>query len=147
MNINANALSILSVVLSGVAIYVAFTRQQKTLKTTAADRALQRFNRINEILLNKPHLNKIFAERYENLKTDPEAKTFIWYIFNQLEGTFLDSKFRVLKKEYFKSYDKWLTDVLSKENALRDFVEKGKRSPKIKDSFSDSYWKYLQRKV
>jgi len=147
MNINPHALSILSLLLSGFAVYIAFTRGQKTLQSTAADRALQRFNRVNELLLEKPGLNKVFKERYVSLKTDMESKVFIWYLFNQLEGTFLDNKLGILKKEYFKSYDEWLNQVISEPNALSDFLIRGKENSKIRDSFSDSYWQYLRKKV
>lgn len=152
MNISDNSIlsllvSGLSLLVSGFAVYVAFTRGEKSLQSTAADRALQRFNRVNELLLEKPGLNKVFKERYVSLKTDMESKTFIWYLFNQLEGTFLDNKLGVLKKEYFKSYDEWLNQVISEPNALRDFLERGEENPKIRDSFSDSYWQYLRQKV
>lgn len=147
MNINPHVLSILSLLLSGFAVYIAFTRGEKTLQSTAADRALQRFNRINEILLDKPHLNKIFRERFASLRHDEESKTFIWYLFNQLEGTFLDNKLGILKKEYFKSYDEWLNEIVGRPNAMSDFLIKGEESAKIRNCFSDSYWEYLRQKV
>jgi hypothetical protein len=136
-------ISILSLFLSVLSIHLSRVQAHKTFLAEAAERALERFNRINEMLMEKPALNRVFREPYAALKEDKVAKTFIWYIFNQLEGTFLDKKLEILKPEYFVSYDVWLRDQLRGEGALVDFL----RKPWIRPYFSESYWKYLQAMV
>ncbi|MGA9998131.1 MAG: hypothetical protein WBP93_22145, partial [Pyrinomonadaceae bacterium] len=131
-------ISFISLLISLYAVLKVTKLNKTNLVVSAADRALQRFNRINEVLFNHPELNDVFIKSYNDL--NPTARGFAWYILNQFEVIYLDYHFGLLPDEYFMSYANWMSSRLERDSALKDLVKDIKREK----SFSDSYLSYLR---
>lgn len=123
-------------------LHTARAQNRRVNESAAADRALVRFNRINEVLLREKDFNRVLRGSWHEFvqQKDDQAKTFIWYIFNQFEGIWLDYDLGILKPEYFTSYESWLRDQLRRRHALFEFL--GVSSFSL--YFSAPFWSYLQ---
>ena len=131
-------ISFISLLVSLYAVLRVTKLNRTNLVVSAADRALQRFNKINEVLFKHPEMNDAFTKSYREL--NPAARGFAWYVLNQFEGIYLDHKFGLLPDEYFMSYANWMSSRLERHSALKDLAEDVKREK----FFSDSYLKYLR---
>lgn len=129
--------------LSAYALYRTTDLQRTALSAAAADRALQRFSRFNEMLFRDPSLHEVFFKTWAEVKRDATQKAFVWFVLNQMEGVYMDFHLGQLRSDSFRCYDTWLRFRMGKGGALRDFLlDKGGERFQY---FAEPYQAYLRK--
>lgn len=139
------ATSIVSFTIACIALRFTFARRY----ANAADRALNRFSRFNEILFAHPEFQDVFYKCLGDIKESSgggrdyaNAKAFIWFVLNQMEGVFMDHHRNNLTRESFACYNTWFHNVIDKGGAIRGFLEeRGEANLKY---FAPPYQEYIR---
>ena len=138
-------ISILAIVMSGFALIVGL----RIRAAAASDRALSRFNLINQKLMEEPDFDCVFDKSYRWVKENKDRSrlTFAWYVLNQWEVMHLDNRrfmgFKLLEDEYYDSYREWFEDRVKPnpkrpESVLRDILGRSSHE----SYFHPEFWKY-----